>query len=137
MKIEHIVDLVCYTLFIYYNKYLEKHRNISRNLTPDIHNKVCNILIEEFSSRYKQMDMIPEVESIDILSFTGYDKTYYCDELKVSDASDIVDTISEFMANNYIIKNNSDYVMSINTCPFDGLEIHHNEIMWLFNTFFI
>ena len=136
MKIEHIVDLVCDTLFIYYNKYLEKHRNISRKLTHDIHNKVCNILTEEFSSRYKHLGIIPEVESIDILSFTGYDKTYYCDELKVSDASDIIDTISEFMAdNNYIIKNNFDYVMSINICPFDGLEIHHNEIMWLFNTF--
>ena len=117
---------------------MEKHRNISRKLTPDIHNKVCNILTEEFSSRYKHLGIIPEVESIDILSFTGYDKTYHCDELKVSDASDIIDTISEFIAdNNYIIKNNFDYVMSINICPFDGLEIRHNEIMWLFNTFFI
>lgn len=137
MKIENIVDLICDILFIYYNKYMETYRNISREITTDIHNKVCNILIDEFNRRYRNMDVIPEVESIDILSFTGYDKTYYCDELKVSDASDMIELISGFMKDdNYIIKNNFDYVMSINVCPFDGLEIHHDEIMWLFNTFF-
>ena len=120
--------MICNLLYFYYNKYMEQHRYISsRELTPDDCNKVCNILMKELTMRYNS---IPTIESVDILSFMDYGKTYYCDELNMSDIDDMYQRLSTFIEDlNYVI--NFDYIISINVCPFDGFEICHNDVIML------
>ena len=139
-----IVDYISYIIIEYYVEYRDLHNNgkAKKNfnvLVKKYHSYVKSKLIDLCMNSY---DENFEVYSIDVLDFPN-EKNYHFGYISEPDHThmttsvlyDIIDVLRSYLKDNKYISNNIE-VISINTCPFDGLSIRHNFIMSILDIFF-
>lgn len=136
--IDQIVDIL-YVYYISYRKRINKHIDISfDNINDNLRTYIKTYIKRIYYRRFQPTD---KVSDIGILMWP-YERYYELNESSNVDKIDecllydmMYNIISHFNDDIINVDNNS-IVMSINVCPFDGIVIRHELIIYLFNLYF-
>lgn len=136
MQLKNVINTITRITLIYYHIYINKYRDITsikNNVLLDIYNDnifsnkvflyMKNVIITEYANIF---DINMELYNISLFSFPVEQQLYFTEE--ELNSIDIEDIISSYFHERNTIGNDN-IILSINICPFDGLDIRHGDII--------